>query len=330
MKKLTYGILSTASIVSRFIQGIRDSKYGEVGAICSRDLLKAQAKANEFKIDKAYGDYAQMLADESLDVIYIATPNALHYPNALQAIRAKKHVVVEKPFAFTKQQALHLFEEAKKYNVFIMEAQKIVFLPITNHIKQIIQNKSIGDLHYVNMTSSFKPNYGYDHWMYSLEYGGGCLYGSTTYSTQYLMYLLDSVDVKCQGLQLSTPTGSDDFTQLQYTVDDKVMVSSCISMRVPTKNVANFYFDYGYIEVENYWKARSMKIVHNGNEEIIEYPCACEFVYEVDHINECILNNQFSSPIMLQEMTIKTAEIVDQIFASWNPKIQREATKIIE
>ena len=330
MKKLTYGILSTASIVARFVQGVRDSRYGEVVAICSRDLNKAQEKANELSIEKAYGDYTQMLADDEINVIYIATPNALHYPNALQAIRAGKHVVVEKPFAFTKAQAIHLFDEAQNNNVFIMEAQKIVFLPITNHIKQIIQDKSLGELHYVNMTSSFKPNYGYDHWMYSLEYGGGCLYGSTTYSTQYLMYLLDSVNVNCQGLQLSTPTGSDDFCQLQYSVDDKVIVSSCISMRVPTKNVANFYFDNGYIEVENYWKARAMKIVRNDSEEIVEYPCACEFVYEVDHINECILNHYNSSPVMIKKMTIKTAEIVDKIFASWNPQLEREATKIIE
>ena len=63
------------------------------------------------------------------------------------------------------------------------------------------------------------------------------------------MYLLESTNLKAQGSQLKTPTGNDDFCQLQYTVDDKVMVSSCISMRVVTKNVAHFYFDNGYIEV---------------------------------------------------------------------------------
>ena len=330
MKKITYGVLSTASIIGRFIQGVRDSKDGEVIAICSRDLNKAQAKAKELNIEKAYDNYDLMLADKDIDVIYIATLNALHYPNALKAIRANKHVVVEKPFVLTQQQAKHLFDEAQKHQVFIMEAQKIVFLPITNKIKEIIQDKSLGELHYVNMTSSFKPDYGYDHWMYSLQYGGGCLYGSTTYSTQYFMYLLDSLNLKCQGSQLRTPTGSDDFCQLQYTVDDKVMVTSCISMRVPTKNVANFYFDHGYIEVENYWKARSMKIVKNNDEQIISIPCDCEFVYEVNHMNECILNQLCYSPIMTPAMTMKTAEIVDKIFASWNPDVEREYAKLMD
>lgn len=327
MRKIKYGILSTASIVGRFIQGVRDSKNGEVSAICSRDIHKARQKAQEFMIDKAYDNYDQMLADKDLDVIYIATPNAMHYPNALDAIRAKKHVVLEKPFTLTKEQAIHLFKEAKKNSVFIMEAQKIVFLPVTNHIKQIIKDKTLGDLRYVNMTSSFVANYGYDHWMYSLQYGGGCLYGSCTYSVEYLMHLLDSLDVKCQGLQLTAPTGTDDFCQLQYTIEDKIMVSSCISMKVATKNVANFYFDNGYIEVENYWKARSMKIVKGEIEEVIEYPCPCEFVYEVNHVNDCIANHQCCSTVMTPDMTIKTAEIVDNIFASWNPEVVREYAK---
>lgn len=327
MKKIKYGILSTASIIARFIQGVKDSQYGEVCAICSRDLNKAKQKANELQIEKAYGQYEEMLADQDIDVIYIATPNAMHYPNALAAIRAHKHVVLEKPFVLTQKQAKHLFDEALKHNVFLMEAQKIVFLPITNHIKKIIQENTLGSLHYVSMTSSFKPNYGYDHWMYSFEYGGGCLYGSCTYSTQYLMYLLDSLDINAQGLQLRAPTGTDDFCQLQYTIQDKVMVTSCISMRVNTKNVAYFYFDHGHIEVENYWKARSMKIVKDGKEEIINYPCPCEFVYEINHINECIMNHLNTSPIMIPELTFKTAEIVDDIFAQWNPNIERKFAK---
>lgn len=330
MKKVTYGILSTASIVGRFIQGIRDSKNGDVRAICSRDIHKARRKAREFMIDKAYDDYAQMLADDDLDVIYIATPNALHYPNALQAIRANKHVVLEKPFVLTKKQTIHLFEEAKKHNVFLMEAQKIVFLPITNHIKQMIQEKTLGELRYVNMTSSFVARFGYEHWMYDLQYGGGCLYGSCSYTTAYLMYVLDTLNIKGQGMQIKAPTGTDDFCQLQFSIEDRVMVSSCISMNVETKNVANFYFEHGYIEVENYWKARSMKIVKDGVEEIVEYPCPCEFVYEVDHVNDCIQNKEYVSSIMCPEITIKTAELVDDIFNGWNPELVRDYAKCEE
>ena len=326
MKKITYGILSTASIVGRFIQGVRDSKDGDVGAICSRNIHKARQKAREFQIDKAYDDYNQMLADKDLDVIYIATPNSLHYHDALMAIRAHKHVVLEKPFVLTAKQAKHLFEEAKKHNVFLMEAQKIVFLPVTNYVKQMIQSKILGELRYANLTSSFPSRFDYDHWMYSLQYGGGSLYGSCAYTTEYVMHLLDTVNIECQGMQIVAPTGVDEFCQLQMTVDNKIMVSSCISMKVPTKNVATFYFDNGYIEVENYWKARSLKIIKDNQEELVEFPCPCEFVYEVDHVNTCIRNKEMVSPTIKPEMTVKTMEIIDGIFTSWNPELVREAS----
>ena len=330
MKKIIYGILSTASIVGRFIQGVRDSQDGDVGAICSRNIHKARQKAREFQIDKAYDDYSRMLADKDLDVIYIATPNALHYRDALLAIRAGKHVVLEKPFVLTANQAKHLFEEARKYNVFLMEAQKIVFLPTTNYLKQMIQEKTLGEMRYANLTASFPGRFDYDHWMYSLQYGGGSLHGSCAYTTEYVMHLFDTLDIKCQGMQILAPTGVDEFCQLQMTLDDKIMVSSCISMNVLTKNVATFYFDHGYVEVENYWKARSLRIVKDNQEEVIEFPCPCEFVYEVDHVNACIRNKDIVSSVMKPEMTIKTMEIIDKVFTSWNPELVREASNCEE
>lgn len=330
MKKITYGILSTASIIGRFIQGVRDSQDGEVGAVCSRSIHKAQQVARQYRIDKAYDKYQEMLSDTEIDVIYIATPNAMHYQDALQAIRAKKHVVLEKPFVLTAAQAKHLFAEAKKYQVFLMEAQKIVFLPVTNHLKQIIQSKALGELRYVNMTSSFPSRFSYDHWMYSLQYGGGSLYGSFAYTSEYLMHLLDTVDMECQGMQVVAPTGVDEFCQLQLSIENRMIVSSCISMKVATKNVATFYFDEGYVEVENYWKARSLKIVQNQQEQVVEYPCPCEFVYEVDHVNACIREHCLTSPVMKDSMSIKTMEMVDAIFSSWNPKVERDYAKLEE
>lgn len=324
MKKIRYGICSTASIVGRFIQGIHNSEYGEVVAISSRSIHKAQQAARQYKIDKAYGDYKEMLQDPDVDVVYIATPNANHYQDALLAILANKHVVLEKPFVLTKQQAQQLFIEAQNHRVFLMEAQKIVFLPITNHLKKLIQEKALGDLHYVNMTSSFPNRFDYDHWMYSLQYGGGALYGSTAYTTEYLMHLLNVLTMEYQAVQVKAPTGVDEFCQLQMVIDHQVVVSSCISMNVATKNVATFYFDEGYIEIENYWKARKMKIVQDGTEKIIEYPCECEFVYEVNHVNECIQQGLLTSPMMTKEMTIQTMDMVESIFRSWNPEVIRE------
>ncbi|NLB20159.1 MAG: hypothetical protein GX829_04855 [Clostridium sp.] len=66
MKKIKYGILSTASIVERFVQGVRASKNGEVVAIASRSLEKAKNKATELKIQKSFGSYEELVSCEEV------------------------------------------------------------------------------------------------------------------------------------------------------------------------------------------------------------------------------------------------------------------------
>jgi len=322
-----YGVLSTASIIGRFIQGVKDSRDGEVVAICSRSMAKAKKACESFGVQKAYDNYEQMLNDD-IDVIYIATPNSLHYYDALRAIKAKKHVILEKPFVLTKTQAEHLFMVASENKVFLMEAQKIVFLPITDKVKEIIETNKLGKINYINMAATFAGRFDYDHWMFSLDHGGGCLYGSVSYTIEYLQHLFKVKTITYNGLQKVAPTGVDEACQLNFLVNEKILVTSCIAMGFVAKNVAMIYGDKGYIEVEDYWKARGMKVVVDGVEEIIEIPCPCEFVYEVDHVNDCIDKKLLTSPIMTKENSIQTMEITENIFRSWNPNYVREYEKI--
>ena len=83
---IKYGILSTASIVPRFVKGVRESGNGEVTAIASRGEAKAKQKAEELNIEKYYGSYEELYEDKDIDVIYIATINFLHYQNIKDAL----------------------------------------------------------------------------------------------------------------------------------------------------------------------------------------------------------------------------------------------------
>jgi predicted dehydrogenase len=108
MKKVKYGIVSTAQVVPRFIEGVRLTDNGEVAAISSRSLETAQAFATAYNIPKAYGSHAELYADSELDVIYIATYNKGHFPEAKQALLAGKNVLLEKPFTLTLAEAEEL------------------------------------------------------------------------------------------------------------------------------------------------------------------------------------------------------------------------------
>ncbi len=95
---MKYGILSTASIVERFVKGIRESKDGTVYAIASRNLETAKRAAEQLNIGQYYGSYEELYEDQNVDIIYIPTVNGMHYRNAYDALMHDNIMGVMKSF----------------------------------------------------------------------------------------------------------------------------------------------------------------------------------------------------------------------------------------
>jgi predicted dehydrogenase len=143
MKTVRWGILSTARIgVTKVIPGMRKSQYVEVAAIASRDLASAQGVANSIGIDKAYGSYEDLLADPDIDAIYNPLPNHLHVPLTLQAARAGKHVLCEKPISLNAAELDQLMEVEGK--VHIMEAFMVRHSLQWNEARDQIRDGALG------------------------------------------------------------------------------------------------------------------------------------------------------------------------------------------
>jgi predicted dehydrogenase len=121
MKPVKWGIISTANIgVAKVIPGMLKSKELEVVAISSRDLKTAKSAARKLGIPKAYGSYEEMLEDPEIEAVYNPLPNHLHVPLTIDAARAGKHVLCEKPIAITARGAAAL-RTARK-GIIIQEA----------------------------------------------------------------------------------------------------------------------------------------------------------------------------------------------------------------
>ena len=156
---ITYGIISTASIVPRFMNAVQKGGQGKIIAIASRSLDKAQKMAEDYNIPRAYGTYDELFHDEEINVVYIATINSKHYQYSLEALHHGKNVICEKPFTMTREEAESLFDLAKEKNLFIIEAQKSVFLPVIRRVKEIIQSGQLGDIKLIDFSSSFDISY---------------------------------------------------------------------------------------------------------------------------------------------------------------------------
>lgn len=317
MKKLRYGIVSTADITSRMIGAIKASQDSEVVAISSRSLEKAQAHAERFDIPKAYGSTLEMLADPEVDIAYIALPNVMHYEAAKTALEHGKHVLCEKPFVLHKQHAIELFALAKSKNLFLMEAQKSVFLPTTQYLKEAITDKRFGPLQRISMDSQFYGRLPERHWM-SEANQGGALIPSGSYTLEFLSFLFDAEAEQLAYLINRNAIGMIDEVHFQMRYPGDCLVHACISTRTPSDNVSRFYFEKAQVEIPNHWKARQIivKPWPKHEPEILEFPVEYEMVYEVDHVYDCIINGKTTSPIMTPERSIYCVEIVEKIQAS--------------
>ena len=135
--------MGAAKIVPRFVAGVKESGQAEVTGIAARNKEKAQKTALELEIPQVYDDYASLVNAAEIDLIYIPLINKQHYPQAKMALEAGKNVLLEKPFTLTLEESQELFKIANEKNLFLMEAQKSVFLPVMAQIKKWLDANEI-------------------------------------------------------------------------------------------------------------------------------------------------------------------------------------------
>ena len=132
--------IGSGVIVDRMIEAMRlDGRYN-LYCVYSRTQERAKEFADKHGIQKYYTDMEEMLNDENVDIVYVASPNSLHYKQSKMALEHKKYVINEKPFTPTLKECNELFEIAKKNGVYIFEAITNVHLPNYQIIKENLSN----------------------------------------------------------------------------------------------------------------------------------------------------------------------------------------------
>jgi predicted dehydrogenase len=153
-RKLRWGIISTADIgVKKVIPGIQRSPHSEVVAIGSRDLKRAQQTAEKLGIPRAYGSYDELLADPNVDAVYNPLPNHLHVPLTIQATKAGKHVLCEKPIAITAKEAKKL-KDVKK-GIYVAEAFMVRHALQWQAVRERVEKGEIGTLRLIQVFFSY-------------------------------------------------------------------------------------------------------------------------------------------------------------------------------
>ena len=315
MEQLRYGILSTASIVPRFVNALKASGTGTVLAIASRESDRAQAMGEKLGIPKSYGSYENLLADPEIDVVYVAMINSLHYLYARKALQAGKHVICEKPMTLRTTEAAELFDEARECGRFITEGQKSVFLPVMQDVRAFLAEGRLGNVHLLDFTSSCAPVY--NGWLHSKEAGGGALYGNAGYCIGLVQMLCGPI-TDYNGLATFGTSEVEEQCVLNMNVGGKTLAVSKITTNVLATNGLVIFGDNGRIEIPDYWKARAATVYFNSGETIrFERPCQYELIYEIRHFDECIRKGLTESPVTSRKATLQTLSMMESLSDTW-------------
>ena len=155
-EKIRWGILSTARIgETRVIPAIKDSYNGEVVAVGSRSLDRAQAFADKLGIPTAYGSYEALLADPNVDAIYNPLPNSEHAEWSMRAADAGKPTLCEKPLASDGAEAQKMVDYFRERSILFAEAFMYRFHPQTVRVLDLLAERAIGKLTTINASFTF-------------------------------------------------------------------------------------------------------------------------------------------------------------------------------
>ena len=314
MKQLRYGILSTSSIAPRFIAAVREAKAGQIVALSSRTLEKAKEKAEQWDIPTAYGSHEELLADPNVEIVYISTVNSLHYQWARAALESGKHVVCEKPCTTSEADSRELFRLAREKGLFLMEAEKMLFLPAILELKRSIEAGVLGEIYMAELGCSFKATY--NNWMFDREAGGGPLLSSGIYAVQLLQFLFGKLET-IGGIRSSMENGVEWQYVLSGATESGVLFNIKNSTRAVLDNNARIFGTKGWAEIPEYWKARKVTYHIDGAAETKEFPCRYELMYEAEHIAQCMEQKLLTSPVVTEEITADGIAALEQVIQSW-------------
>ncbi len=315
--KVRWGVLSTANIgVEKVIPAMQRGEYCDMVGIASRDMKKAQAVANQLGFARAYGSYEELLADPTIEAVYIPLPNHLHVPWSARALVAGKHVLCEKPIGLTAAEGQELLNVAKKYaHLKVMEAFMYRHHPQWRRAQQIVAKGGIGELRTIqSFFSYFKddPN----NIRNMADFGGGGLMDIGCYCISLSRFIFGCEPERVMGIVEYDPVfRTDRIASGIMDFGTGTSTWTCSTQLVDYQRV-NIYGTEGRIEIEIPFNAppdRPCRMWHQRGFEVEEIVLEIvdQYTIQGDLFSQAVLNDtEVPTPLYDAVANMKVIEAI--------------------
>ena len=316
---MRWAILGLGNIAKKFAKTINSLENETLYAVGSRNINKALEFNKEFNALKCYGSYEELLNDNNIDVVYISTPNNMHYENALLALNNNKNVLLEKPFTTNPNDAKKLYNLAKEKGLFIMEALWIKFLPLYKKLKELLNSNIIGNIKDVSVSYGFDTNPERKKRKFDSKLAGGALLDIGIYNIGLLDMIIDSKIESFESKYNINEYNTDDYSEIYFKYENGTKAKSIISIG---KNIDREVFingEKGSIYIPDFQHATKFILKADKKEEEFDFPFIINgFEYQINEVISSINNKLNESIIYGSDDSIRLMTILYEIRKSFN------------
>ncbi len=311
---LSWGILGPGWIAQRFVTSVREHTGQHIHAVGDINLASARQFGERFGIPKAYGSSQELVADKDIDVVYISTPHHTHFPCALQAINAGKHVLIEKPLALNASEVAQLRDLARSKKVFMMEAMWTWYLPKYDVLRQLLAERVIGEIH--SVIADHGEHFGPEHRIMRADMAGGPLLDLGSYPVALATKILGpALQVLASGQPSPAGVNGQASIILRHAHDHQSSLHTTLFSHTPGS--ATLAGTEGFIFIEGMFYTPGPFHVYNNQREVISYqePRASydQLYHEAVHLAFCVAAGLTESPLRPLDDSLVTMQTIDEV-----------------
>ncbi len=270
MSNFSWGILGPGGIAQAFAKDLSFIEGHTIGAVGSRTISNSQKFASTFG-GTAYGSYEELVADSTIDAIYVATPHPAHHDNVILALNAGKPVLCEKPFAVNAKQAQAMVDTAAKNQVALMEAMWARFLPHYAKVREIVASGVLGPILSIHADHGQRLADRGIARLVEPQLAGGALLDLGIYPISFAHMILGN-PTSITSTAVMTEQGVDGQTSMIFTYDTGAQAVLTTTMIEQTPCRAVVAGLHGWLEIDRtFYNPASLRVVLNDG-SVTEYP----------------------------------------------------------
>ena len=318
MENLRVGIIGAGWIAEKAAITLKNLEGASCYAIASRSLEKAQAFAEKWQVSCAYGSYSELIADENVDLVYVATPHSHHYDVTKEALENGKPCLVEKAFMANHRQAADIVRISRERKVFLAEAIWTRYQPAVQIVRQLISNGQIGTPRLITATLGYsmgnKPR------IMRPDLCGGALLDLGVYAINFVRMFCDSPIEKMESQCVKSDTGMDLTNAISFTFTNGMLANVQSSACCVGDNIGVIAGTEGNIIIDNINNPQRIRI--NKRDRVfvkdINVPKQITgYEYQFIACKQALEEGLIEPPQMPLEETLYIMKMMDELRFKW-------------